>query len=86
VASAEQQNPDDGSVGAELTRLIDGRDPKSRWLLVVIFISAIAARFLLPRLGWNPGGLQLQLVLAGVWLVVLIVIAAYQSSNRTGGE
>ena len=80
-----QRDREVGSVGAELTRLLSGQNPKRWWLLGGIFASVIAARVLLPRLGWNLRGLRLQLVLAAVWFVVLILIAVHESRKRAGG-
>ena len=71
-------------MGAELTRLLDGRNPKRWWLLGGIFATVVGARFVFPRLGWNLRGLQLQLVLAAFWFVVLLLVAVHESRKRAG--
>ena len=76
---------EDGTVGAGLSRLLDGKSRKSRWLLGGIVFSAIAARLAAPRLGLLLSGLQLQFGLAAVWLVVVIVLAYRDSNVRKGG-
>jgi hypothetical protein len=66
---------EDGTVAAGLSLLLDGRSRKSRWLLGGILLSAIAARLVAPRLGLRVSGLQLQLGLAAVWLVIVVLLA-----------
>ena len=76
------EKDDEGGVGAELTRLLSGDNPKSRWLLAGIIGSAMVATWLAPRLGWHGSRLRLQLVLAGVWFVIAILIAFHESRKQ----
>jgi hypothetical protein len=73
----------EGTVGAELGALLDGRSRKSRWLLAAIVFTAIVARLTARRLRVHVSGLQLQFGLAAVWLVVVIVLAYREASART---
>ena len=77
------EKDDERSVGAELTRLLNGNNRKSRWLLAGIIGSAIVARLLAPRLGLHLSRLRLQLGLAAVWFVILLWIA-FQESRKHG--
>ena len=47
---------DESRVAAELTRLLNGDNRKSRWLLAGIIGSAIVATLLAPRLGLHLVG------------------------------
>ena len=78
------EKEDEGSVGDELTRLLNGDNRKSRWLLAGMIGTAIVATLLAPRLGWHVSRLRLQLVLAAVWFIILLVVAFHES--RKHGE
>ena len=73
---------EDGTVAAELSPLLDGKSGKSRWLLGGIVLSAIAARWVAPRIGLRVSGLQLQIGLAAVWLVVVVLLAYRETRKR----
>ena len=73
---------EDGTVAAGLGPLLDGKSRKSRWLLAAIVFTAIAARLVTRRLGWQVSGLQLQFGVAAVWLVVIIFLAYRESQAR----
>ncbi len=79
--SKHQHELEDGTVGAELGPLLDGKSRKSRWVLGGIVLSAIAAKWVAPRLGLRVSGLQLQFGLAAVWLVV-VVLLAYRETRK----
>ena len=71
-----------GNVGDELTRLLNGDNRKSRWLLAGIIGTAMVATWLAPRLGWHVSRLRLQLGLAAGWFVILLLIASMRARNR----
>ena len=75
---------DERGVGAELTRLLNGDNPKSRWLLAGIIGSAVVATVLAPRLGLHLSRLRLQFGLAAVWFVILVWIAFHESREHGG--
>ena len=75
----------EGGVGAELTRLLNGDNRKSRWLLAGMFVSAMVATWVAPRLGWRVSQLRLQLELAAVWFVILLLIAFLESRGQGEG-
>jgi hypothetical protein len=76
------EKDDKGSVGNELTRLLNGDNRKSRWLLAGIIGTTMVARWLAPRLGWHVSRLRLQLGLAAGWFVILLLIAFHESTKQ----
>jgi hypothetical protein len=76
------EKDDEGEVGAELTRLLNGDNRKSRWLLAGMIGTAMVATWLTPRLGWHMSRLRLQLGLAAGWFVILLLIAFHESRKR----
>jgi hypothetical protein len=76
------EKDDEGRVGTELTRLLNGDNRKSRWLLAGMIGTAIVATLLAPRLGWHVSRLRLQLVLAAAWFVILLLIAFHESTKQ----
>ena len=71
-----------GSVGEKLTDLVSGNDPKSRWLLTGVFVSALLVGFVAPYLGWRPSRIRLVLGVSAFWFLIALVMAFRESRNR----
>ena len=71
-----------GSVGEKLTDLVSGNDPKSRWLLAGIFVSALVVGFVSPYLGWRPSRIRMVLSVSAVWFLIALVIAFRESRDN----
>ena len=71
-----------GSVGEKLTDLVSGNDPKSRWLLAGVFLSALVVGFASPYLGWRPSRMRMVLGVSAFWFLVALVIAFRESRSK----
>jgi hypothetical protein len=81
VESREPSMP--GGVGERLTALVSGNDPKSRWLLAGIFVSALVVGFVSPYLGWRLSRMRMVLGVSAFWFLIALVIAFRESRNSS---
>ena len=70
------------SLSGELLSIVNGTNPRTRWVRWGMIATALVAGFVAPYLGWRPYRMRLVLGISAVWFLIALAVALGETRNR----